>query len=570
MTFLHGPETPIVALGSRPVRDTEVAVIGLVGTSPQYLVATADKSLNVPKLILNRAQAVQFFGSHRTGYTMPKAFDAIFDQVGNQGGVKVIGINVLDETSAIATTNVVDASLTFNSADVIQLPYGLTGVVVTAVGGTPTYVLDTDYSLDAASGVITRLSGGSIPSEGTVEIDYTYPSGGDKTAVVDASKTFPTSGALYDIIQLEEGLSAVTVTGTGGTPTYVLNTDYSLNTQTGQITRISSGSIAEGATVEVDYTYVDPSIVQNSQIIGGVDANGDRTGLHALKDAFNLFGFFPKIIIAPGYSPIEGVTSEMNVVCGSIDAMALVDAPLGTSYNDVITGRGPSGVINFFFSSNRLAGCYPHLKGYDTILEAETTEPMSPRLAGVWANKMIEKGWWWSPSNTEFKGITGVERDMEFIPGDLSSEANILNSNGIVTVANYFGSGYRSWGNRSFAYPNSTAVDNFLNIKMSQIIINERIRYWAMQFIDHPIDDPLIDAILESVGAYLRTLVREGAIVDGTIVYDPADNPAAELAQGLLKFRVSFMPPPPAERITFYSYLDFNLLETLNVGREAA
>lgn len=567
-TFYHGSETPIATGGTRPVRETEIGVIGLIGTAPMHLVDEADRSLNAPVQVLNRRQAAQSFGEHRIGYTIPAALDAIFDQVGSQGGVKVLVVNVLDAFGDQATTTIAEAELTFDG-DVLQLPKALTNVTITDdTLPTTTYIADTDYTLDAASGTITRIGGGGITANQTVFVTYSHSSGAHKTSLTDVSKTFPSSGVNTDLIQLEEGLSGVVVTNTGGSTTYVLDTDYTLDATAGQIRRLATGSIAAGATVEIDYTFADPSIVQNSDIIGQVTQAGDREGLKAFKDAYNLFGFFPKILIAPGFSPINAITSEMDVVATDIDCMAIVDAPLGTAYNDVITGRGPQGNINFNYSSDRLVGCYPHLKVYDLQLEAEATEPFSQRLAGIWANRMVERGFWWSPSNAEIQGITGFERLLEFIPGRADTEANTLNANGIVTYANYFGSGIRTWGNRSFAYPTSTALGNFINVRMSQIVINERLRELGMQYVDQPITNGLIDDIIESVSAYFRRLIRQQALVGATITYDPANNPADQLATGQVVFDVDLAPPPPAERLTFRSFLNIALLDNLNVGRE--
>jgi hypothetical protein len=53
----------------------------------------------------------------------------------------------------------------------------------------------------------------------------------------------------------ESNISAVTVTGVGGTPTYVLDTDYSIiNATTGEIKILSGGSITSGLAIEIDYT----------------------------------------------------------------------------------------------------------------------------------------------------------------------------------------------------------------------------------------------------------------------------------------------------------------------------
>lgn len=50
-------------------------------------------------------------------------------------------------------------------------------------------------------------------------------------------------------------ISAVTVTGPGGMPTYVNNTDYIIDAPRGRIFIVTAGAIANGASLEVDYTF---------------------------------------------------------------------------------------------------------------------------------------------------------------------------------------------------------------------------------------------------------------------------------------------------------------------------
>ncbi|MFZ0657237.1 MAG: hypothetical protein WAM05_00860, partial [Candidatus Binataceae bacterium] len=51
--------------------------------------------------------------------------------------------------------------------------------------------------------------------------------------------------------------------------------------------------------------------------------------------------------------------------------------------------------------------------------------------------------------------------------------------------------------------------------------------------------------------------------VAGSASYDPSENPANQVAAGQLVFDIDVMPPPPAERLTFQSYIDSNLLSQL-------
>ena len=304
--------------------------------------------------------------------------------------------------------------------------------------------------------------------------------------------------------------------------------------------------------------------VTKADIIGGVDSvTGKRTGLQTFKDCYSLFGYFPKTIIAPVYCEDTAVVSEMQVICDKIRAIGIVDAPVGTTVQDAIKGRGPQGTINFNTSSDRIVLCYPHLKVYDSASDSNVLEPYSQRLAGVMAAKDVDKGYHWSPSNTEIKGIIGVEKQLTSMINDPTSEVNTLNEAGIVTVFNSYGTGFKTWGNRSAAYPTSTNVTNFINIRRTADILHESVEYSMLQFIDYPIDNGLIESITETVNSFIRTLIGRGALIDGKCTYNVDKNPVAEIANGHILFDVEFMPPVPAERITFESFIDIELLKSL-------
>jgi phage tail sheath protein FI len=300
-----------------------------------------------------------------------------------------------------------------------------------------------------------------------------------------------------------------------------------------------------------------------SDIIGTVDADGSRTGLKALEDTYSLFGFNAKILIAPGYATLNAVTTELIAMADKLRAVTLIDAPAGITVQQAIEGRGPSGTINFSTSNARAVLCYPHLKVYDPRTNADRLEPFSARLAGVMCKTDMEQGYWWSPSNHEVSGIVGVERAITARVNDPQSEANLLNEAGIVTVFNSFGTGFRVWGNRSAAWPSVSHPKNFINVRRTADVLHESVEYAMLQFIDRPINDALIDDIKGSVNAFIRTLVGRGALIDGACTYDPAKNPPTELAAGHLTFDLAFMPPTPAERISFESFIDINLLSGL-------
>jgi len=326
----------------------------------------------------------------------------------------------------------------------------------------------------------------------------------------------------------------------------------------------------QGAGVVIVINVFDPAKHQSvsdvtiGDINGGVDTlTGKRKGMKAFEDCYSLFGYFPKTIIAPVFCEETAVVSQMKAICDKIRAIGLVDAPIGATVQEAITGRGPEGTINFNTSSDRVILCYPHLKVYDSELDTNILQPYSQRLAGVIAAKDVNKGYHWSPSNTEINGIVGVEKQLTSMINDPTSEVNTLNEAGIVTVFNSYGSGFRTWGNRSAAFPASTHPTNFINVRRTADILHESVEYSMLQFIDFPIDNGLIDSITESVNAFIRTLIGRGALIDGKCYYNPDKNPVTEIANGHLLFDVEFMPPTPAERITFESFIDIELLKSL-------
>ena len=382
------------------------------------------------------------------------------------------------------------------------------------------------------------------------------------------------------------GLVGTAPTGPINTPTIVLNTKDAA--QFGDITDPSSAGhtipqalnaiFDHGAGTVIVVNVFDPAVhtvtgksgkapITAAEIIGTVAANGSRTGLKALEDTYSLFGFNAKLLIAPGYATLASVTTELIAMAAKLRAMAIIDAPAGITVQQAIRGRGPSGSINFNTSSERAILCYPHLKVYDPRTNAERLEPMSPRLAGLMCATDVERGYWWSPSNHEIAGIVGVERAITARVNDPQSEANLLNENGIVTVFNSFGTGYRAWGNRSAAWPSVTHPKNFINVRRTADVLHESVEYSMLQFIDRPINDALIDDIRGSVNAFIRTLVGRGALIDGSCTFDPAKNPPTEIAAGHLTFDITFMPPTPAERISFESFIDINLLSSLGGGQ---
>lgn len=176
--YRHGIYTSEQATSILPARTVDSAVVFAVGTAPVHTLAE-DKSrpVNVPQLFYSYDEAVQAMGwdaDHFGDYSLQ---ELIYSHFAIYRGAPVVCVNVFDPEKH--KTEVADESLTFGTSsldkDTARLAHGgVSAVVVTNEGGETTYEAGTDYSVDAASGLLTRLPEGSIPQGAAVTVSYVY------------------------------------------------------------------------------------------------------------------------------------------------------------------------------------------------------------------------------------------------------------------------------------------------------------------------------------------------------------------------------------------------------------
>lgn len=433
--------------------------------------------------------------------------------------------------------------------------------VIALVGTAPTGPVNAvTLSLNDTDGAQfgpTDLDGFSIPKAlegiydfgaGTVLVVNVLDPLVHRTNVVGQPRSFGDN----ELLKLGHGaLQALALKPAAGGTAYVKDTDYTVDMLTGKVTRLRAGSIPVNGAVLADYTHADPSKVTLAEIVGAVNVAGQRSGIKAFADSYNTLGFFAKIFIAPWFSQLSAVSAELIAAATHVGGVTYIDAPIGTTVQQCIAGRGPAGAINFNTSSDRVRLCYPHVKVLDAATSLERLEPLSIRAAGLRAKIDNDKGYWWSSSNQELLGVIGLERPLTARVDDASSEVNLLNENGITTVFNSFGTGLRLWGNRTAAWPTVTEMRNFENVRRTKDIVDESIRYSSLQFVDMPINDALIDSITESVNLFIRKLIGDEALIGGECWYDQARNPQTELQLGHALFNYKLTVPLPFERGTF-------------------
>jgi phage tail sheath protein FI len=517
-SFLHGVEVVEIDDGARSITTVKSSVIGLVGSAPIG-------AINTPVLIHgNIREAVKKFGPPGYGFTIPDALDAIFDQAGAQ----VVVINVADPADATLKTTVAATSMSFDSSGKIQLPHvAVSGVTLSGPVVAPMTFSDTKLTLPAGA-TLTKLQDSTGTTAYTATTDYT---------VSGTTVTQVTAGAM---VSGQKALVTYTVTA------LTEITDYTLDADSGLIAVVSSGKIASKATLSVAYTYLDPTKVKKTAVIGGATGS-TYTGVHGLVSARSTVGVTPRILIAPGFTNQMAVVSEMAGVASKLKAVIIADGP-NTTDEAAIAYRNN-------FGSRRVYVVDPWVRVTNPVTDATEDQPPSARVAGLIGLRDNEKGFWWSPSNQEISGISGISRTIDFALGDASSAANTLNENEVATII--YQDGYRLWGNRTCSGDSAWA---FLNVGRTADMIEESILAAHLWAVDRNITKAYLEAVVEGVNAYLRYLKARGAIIDGKAWADKELNTASTLAAGQVYIDFDFCPPSPAEHITFQATLNTDYL----------
>lgn len=172
----------------------------------------------------------------------------------------------------------------------------------------------------------------------------------------------------------------------------------------------------------------------------------------------------------------------------------------------------------------------------------------------------MEQGYWFSTSNRELLGVTGLEIGLTARVDDPQSETNRLNEKGITTVFNSYGTGYRLWGNRLACFPTTSHIKNFEVAQRTGDVIDESLRRFDLQYMDLPIDQALLDCLLEGYRTYFGTLKSiVGFSVELDYDYDLAD----AFSKGQVPIVYEYTPKLPMERATNTSVMTRKYLANL-------
>lgn len=274
----------------------------------------------------------------------------------------------------------------------------------------------------------------------------------------------------------------------------------------------------------------------SANVIGGVTAAGQYTGLKALLAAEAQLGVRPRILGVPGLDSLP-VASELVAIAQKLRGFAYVNAWDCSTVSEAIAYREN-------FGARELMTLWPDFISFDTTLNANAPAAAVARALGLRAKIDQQVGWHKTLSNIAVNGVTGLSKDVYWDLQSPDTDAGLLNAADVTTLIRR--DGFRFWGSRTCSEDPMFAFENYT--RTAQVLADTMAEnhFWA---VDKPMHPSLVRDIVEGINAAFRDLVRQGYLIGGQCWYDEAANDKDTLKSGKLFLDYDYTPVPPLENL---------------------
>ena len=311
----------------------------------------------------------------------------------------------------------------------------------------------------------------------------------------------------------------------------------------------------ELGTASVTYEEVDPAKVQAADIVGGVTAEGERTGIGALAVIGIRDYVHPFYLAAPGWSHLPEVRNALLSAAGNINGkfQALVATDIPVEDEDGGAGNITAALAwkeEKNYLNEREILCWP--KGIDNegnIYHAST--------GFLWAQQTVD----FTHDSVPFESASNKETPFarQYFGAESKNtgfdelSANDLNAKGVVTFIPR-GNKVVFWGLHPSLYAygaTSDAKEIFVvNIAMLSHLCNDFLLEFADD-IARPMTPQKKDEIINREQNKLNALRSQGALIGKPkIVFLQSDNSTADMLNGDFQFRDIVTVTPPLKSLT--------------------
>ena len=298
---------------------------------------------------------------------------------------------------------------------------------------------------------------------------------------------------------------------------------------------------------------VDPSVITEGDIIGGVTANGEYSGLGCVDLIYQELhiNFDSTLLLCPKWSEKPKVYEAMILagtkINGHWDSYIYADIPLVDADGNKV-------------DTIEAAAVWKAANGYDNEY-SDVFWPRGKDTAGriyhtavqaAWATMIVDESHDGMPmevaSNKELTIASQYFGEGSKNRGFDQERANELNEVGITTLT-YWGNRWVLWGPHTAAYKYGAVTDNrnifTNNIRMLMFEYNRFQREYATE-IDKPMTRSRKDTILNQEQETLDAHAAMGAFIGEPVVsFDESENTTDDLIEGNFTWGIKGTPTPP-------------------------
>lgn len=348
----------------------------------------------------------------------------------------------------------------------------------------------------------------------------------------------------------------IKASGTDG-KTYVKGTDYSIayniDKKTIVAAELTSGALGTAA-LKVTYESVDATKVTSTDVIGSSDGLGLNTGIFAVKNVYQLTGYIPSYLAAPGFSSIPAVHSAMYQNSVKInshwDAYMFVDLPLNNGETPLTLDTARTYKAGNGYTKENETVYFPMAVGTDgnryhlSVLAAANFQELLLNQDGVPYK---------TASNTDCSIIQKLymgESNTDRLFDDYIINEK-LNKYGIASAA-YVGGRWCIWGAHSADYnPDDGDQINVAETnRMMLYYISNDFQHRRTRDVDKPMTGNDLKTIVAEEQARLDALRKNNALLYGTVFLNADAAAKSDIMNGDYAFSFSVTTTPLAKSLT--------------------
>ena len=396
-------------------------------------------------------------------------------------------------------------------------------------------------------------------------INVLDPSAGKHRKATETTKQLSFTGGRAEFASSTIILDTLTIAMSEGGD-YAEGTDYAVDYNFTKGTVIITSLIEDSpltGTLTASFYEVDDSTIEDDDIIGGVTAGGEYSGLSSIALLYPEQFAVCNLIAAPGWSQSPAVYNAMltasQKINGHWDAFVVADLPLvdgSAQAVDTIT-KAIAWKKNNAFTGERSKVYWPQgIDNLGNIYHLSTLAVVELMRADFSHNSvpMETCGNKAIPIIKQYFGANATNR------GFSQQEGKELTQNGISTAVAWGGE-WVLWGDHTAAYTYGADVDPRaifdVSMRMLMHITNDFQREWSPR-IDEPMTRALKDEIINREQEKLDGYVSMGALLgEPQIVFLESENSTTDIMNGDFRWDIAVTPTPPLKSASVYvAYTD--------------